>query len=430
MTTTQSLPLFPLTLSRPRGLARLLTAAAGGVIWLHLLDASIVHPQTNATLGEHLLLALLALAAGPLAYLGQQRFGRALRGATSSIVGLVAFVSGAVMHVAGIIRNDEWVRSDFTGVPMAFAGFALLVVGVTLLTLAIPRRRYRLLMIPGAVFALVLVVAPAGAATFITHVPRTVVHAEELGAAYEEVAFETSDGVTLRGWYVPSTNGAAVALLHGSGGARTGVVEHARMLIRHGYGVLAFDSRGHGESDGATVATGWGAREDFVAAARYLADRPDVDPARIGILGSSMGAELAIEAAAHANGFAAVVADGPSGRTLADGLDSSPPVADSVVWLPILLGSELLVTVLTGEPAPPPLLDLAPRVDEPVLYIASAQEPYERVLVTKLAAASGGPSELWLVDAGHTQGLKQFPAEYERRVLEFFDRLLLGTEGE
>jgi hypothetical protein len=65
-----------------------------------------------------------------------------------------------------------------------------------------------------------------------------------------------------------------------------------------------------------------------------------------------------------------------------------------------------------------------------VLYIASAQEPYERVLVTKLAAASGGPSELWLVDAGHTQGLKQFPAEYERRVIEFFDRLLLGTEGE
>jgi hypothetical protein len=70
-----------------------------------------------------------------------------------------------------------------------------------------------------------------------THVTRAVVPAAKLGAPYQQVSFTTSDGLTLHGWYVPSRNRAAVIAFPG----RAGPQKHARMLVRHGYGVLLFD---------------------------------------------------------------------------------------------------------------------------------------------------------------------------------------------
>ena len=78
--------------------------------------------------------------------------------------------------------------------------------------------------------------------------------ANHLGVAYEDVSFTTSDGLTLQGWYVPSRNGAAVISFPG----RKGPQQPARMLARHGYGVLLFDRRGEGRSDGEPNAFGWG----------------------------------------------------------------------------------------------------------------------------------------------------------------------------
>ena len=58
------------------------------------------------------------------------------------------------------------------------------------------------------------------------------------------------DGRKLSAWYVPSRNGAAVLVSHGSGGSRGRLPRHVRMLARHGYGVLALDNPGNGESEG------------------------------------------------------------------------------------------------------------------------------------------------------------------------------------
>ena len=44
--------------------------------------------------------------------------------------------------------------------------------------------------------------------------------APQLGAAYEQVAFRTSDGLSMRGWYVPSRNGAAVIAAPGRAGSQ------------------------------------------------------------------------------------------------------------------------------------------------------------------------------------------------------------------
>ena len=129
-------------------------------------------------------------------------------------------------------------------------------------------------------------------------------------AAYETVAFTASDGVELEGWYRPSKNGASVLVLSGGGGNRMGGLDHARMLERHGYGVLVYDSRGSGNSEGTVNSYGWGLEKDAAAALDFLARRDDVEQGRVGALGLSTGADIAIDIAARRDDVNAVVADG------------------------------------------------------------------------------------------------------------------------
>ena len=80
------------------------------------------------------------------------------------------------------------------------------------------------------------------------------------------MSFTTRDGLALEGWYIPSRNGAAVISFPG----RKGPQRQARMLARHGYGVLLFDRRGEGRSEGEPNGLGWGGDEDIKAAIAYL----------------------------------------------------------------------------------------------------------------------------------------------------------------
>ena len=68
--------------------------------------------------------------------------------------------------------------------------------------------------------------------------------------------FTAADGVELEGWYRPSRNGASVLVMSGGGSNRMGTLRHAKMLERHGYGVLVYDPRGSGNSEGALGPTG------------------------------------------------------------------------------------------------------------------------------------------------------------------------------
>ena len=122
--------------------------------------------------------------------------------------------------------------------------------------------------------------------------------AADLGAPYEDVEFTTSDGLRLKGWYIPSRNGAAVISFPG----RASSQKRAKLLARHGYGVLLFDRRGEGESDGDPNLFGWQGERDVHAAVAFLEGRPDVDPERIGGIGLSVGGEMMIEAAAESTG--------------------------------------------------------------------------------------------------------------------------------
>src|SRR2546428_3551530 len=80
--------------------------------------------------------------------------------------------------------------------------------------------------------------------------------ATSVAPTHEDVSFESRDGIPLKGWWfaVAGADRAAV-LVHGRGRNRINSTFHpdgiARMLLSHGYSVLLFDLRGHGESGGA-----------------------------------------------------------------------------------------------------------------------------------------------------------------------------------
>ena len=159
-----------------------------------------------------------------------------------------------------------------------------------------------------------------GMATATTYVPRVALGDEtpsNRGLAYREVSFTATDGVELAGWYVPSTNGAAVILLHGAHSTRSAVLDHAAALARHGYGVLLYDARGHGESGGRAMELGWYGDQDVSGAVSFVAAQPDVTAA-IGVIGLSMGGEEAIGAAATDDRIDAVVAEGATNRVSGD----------------------------------------------------------------------------------------------------------------
>ena len=133
----------------------------------------------------------------------------------------------------------------------------------------------------------------------------------DFGLDFEDVEFPTSDGVTLRGWLIKGGTDRVIIQSHfGVQCSRAGYtprgkgmikmwnedisfLRQARHLIEHGYTVLMFDMRNHGESDPGTCPwVSWGPEEarDVIAAVDYISGQPDYADANIGLLSICMGA--------------------------------------------------------------------------------------------------------------------------------------------
>jgi uncharacterized protein len=198
------------------------------------------------------------------------------------------------------------------------------------------------------------------------------------------------------------------------------------MLARHGYGVLLFDRRGEGESEGRPNSWGWGGEADVKAAVAYLQRRPDVDADRIGAIGQSVGGEMLIEAAAETDELAAVVSDGAGARSFHEDMDEGEDsLGKWTLGATISAVKTISVAVSAGQAPPDDLRDLAARVDEPLLLIAAPNSQHGEELNRGYARAAGTNATLWEIpEAGHVGGIDARPAEYERRMIGFFDASL------
>ena len=428
---TASVAERPLAAVRTWGWEAVAFRGATVIALVHALDDAFLNRQPGVPLDQHALAAAISLTAGVAAIVAFPRLRPGLRAALALVFGVLAIANG-VLHVVHIAKDGP-AHSDLTGALALVAGVVLVLLGLAIPFLhrgeraATRRRRWvnRVVALVLGFLVLYALVYPTTLAVIVTHKYR-----EPIGAppsdAYRDVTFESSDGLDLSGWYVPSKNGAAVVVVHGGGSDRTGAVRHAELLVRHGYGVLVYDSRGRGESEGSTTgAPGWGWENDVAGALDFLRERRDVDPDRIGGLGLSTGAHVLVEVAAERRELRAVVADGTTARSFADyrklvGLDVAAPY-----WWTLYTAARVFSGSSPGEP----LVDLVRRVaPTPLLLIAAGRGiPKERHVNRIYAEAALEPVELWdLPDVGHTAAIRERPEEYERRVVGFFDRALLG----
>lgn len=268
------------------------------------------------------------------------------------------------------------------------------------------------------------VIRPAMAAYLFTRPPRlrvTFRTPADWDAAYEDVEFTGAGGISLRGWYIPSQNGAAVVLLHGHSGNRLAVAYHAEALARAGFGVLMFDLRAHGSSGGRRFVRGVEAVDDVLAAVAFVSRRHDVTKG-VGVYGVSVGGMMAIQAAARNITIRAVAVDGATVGTI----DDLPPPASALdrFWrYPLERYYQAAIDWFSRSKRPPANTAALGRLSRrPILFI-SAGGGFERRMTQLLYDAATVPKQLWEIPgATHANGWAAEPELYGRTLIRFFDR--------
>jgi len=262
----------------------------------------------------------------------------------------------------------------------------------------------------------------------IAPAPSIVEIPEDLPFQLEEAILTSEDGIKLAGWYVAPSNDATIILLHGYGSNRTSMLWHTKTLVEAGYGVLMYDERGSGESEGKYRSHGWQDAPDVGSAIKYLVDRSKAASNPIGIAGCSIGGQIALQAAAYYPEINAVWADGASGILASD---SPPPDnwANGIAFLSNYILDWMLAERL-DIPPPRPMTEIirmiAPR---PIMLVAGGfPRPYfgnETRRILYYAKFAGSNSEVWIIpDAIHCDGPSRRPEEYAHRMVEFFNQAL------
>ena len=251
----------------------------------------------------------------------------------------------------------------------------------------------------------------------------------DLGLGYQEVSFETEDGLTIRAWYVPAASASvrSIIAVHGGRNDRRSFMPFLESWHRAGMNVLLIDARGHGTSDDDGFGLTLGLREsrDVRAAASWLREARSAE--RVGAIGVSQGASAVLLASAGGAEIDAVVVSSV-------GYDLARLFSLAVPGLPAPFRSMAARMLLwrTGVPLPDaltlsyPQLEAARQLQQPILFIHGSEDPVIHLDTARhLFDQVPATKHLWVIEGlKHELPIAREPEESLRRVTLFFDRNL------
>lgn len=247
----------------------------------------------------------------------------------------------------------------------------------------------------------------------------------------DPITFETADGLRLSGWFLGDPGATdTVIICHGAGANKANFIGFLTLFYGHGYNGLIFDFRGHGDSDGHTSSFGLYEERDVRAAVDWLRrERPD-KCRHIAALGSSMGAMALARAAVHDQRIEALVLDScfvSAKQFLLDHMERLPLIGRPMGNLLLIGGSINLGSSLYEMDLTEDIARIAPR---PILFIHGDEDfLIQPSTMNALFDLAGSPKEKWLGRGPHSNVLAVEYDEYQRRVIDFFNRSLNRPPG-
>jgi len=262
--------------------------------------------------------------------------------------------------------------------------------------------KFILFVAAGYVVLVVLVYFMQGRMVYLAEVPgRTLTMTPaDVGLTYQDVSIETTDGVTLHGWFIAGQSSQVLLFFHGNAGNISHRLDSIWQFQSLGLSILIIDYRGYGQSAGRT--TEMGMYRDADAAWRYLIESRGIVANDIVIFGRSLGGSVASRLASENQPLALIVESS---------FTSIPDIAqDLYPWLPARWLSRLNhATREYVRDVRCPILVIHSRDDEIIPFrhgetiFASANEP--RTLLT----LRGGHNDAFLIDESvYVEGLRTF----------------------
>ena len=251
-----------------------------------------------------------------------------------------------------------------------------------------------------------------------------------LGAPQEEVSLPTTEGHTLRGWWIEPPEPKVIAVMsHGYMMNRCELVPLAVHLVKQGVASLTIDLRAHGRSGGSTCGFGIREKEDIRAAVAWARERLPGKP--VILIGSSMGAAAsAFVAAEDPQAVQGLVLDSAYSTLLSGMLGwwrflGGPAL--SVALAPTVV---LALPVLRCNPARVDVAESLRAIKVPVLLIHGDADDLARPSeAVRNHAACPHADLVWLAGCGHSEGRWIHPELYHRSVEALVAKVLAASEA-
>jgi len=245
-----------------------------------------------------------------------------------------------------------------------------------------------------------------------------------------EFQFRSSDGLLISALHLKpqQANGHTILVCHGLAHDKLSGIRYVQYLLKDGYELVLMDFRNHGQSEGSITTYGHFEKQDLLGTIRYLRDQGL--QGKLGILGASMGAAIALLTAAKSKEISVMVLDSPyaSLREMCNTwARKTTKFPELFIKLPVQLAyCWLFLMYRFWVPEVEPSIS-AQSVQCPVFLIhGGADQRIPSFHSEQIYEKLPGEKELWIVkDVDHLGVYLKHTEEYQRRVLGFFHKHLL-----